>query len=304
MNIQDRIRESAEIVHRAMLEFKPYSTVLMLSGGDDSRLTMEVLREIGITPDFIIHGVTGTGIQEAQEFVRQVATNSGITYREADAGDAYLNYVMRKGFFGAGNDAHALSYHVLKATAFRKTVSSEIRHGKPNRPVLFFNGVRVDETDNRSDKLGDKIFNRDPAAPNNIWVNVVHWWTTKERDEYLVGNGIIRNPVSIAIGRSGECMCGTTQSMATGLEAAEHFPRWGKWWLDIRKQVIKRFPWDWSQNINQYHLKEMNGQGNLLKDEPFMPMCVGCRAKQKKNKIITPPRIIETLPINEGLFKP
>lgn len=273
------LKQSEEIVDEAMVKFKPYATVLMLSGGDDSILTMNVLKELNITPDYIMHGVTGTGIADVKAFVRRVSAASGIKYLEADSGDAYEKYVMRKGFFGKGIDAHAKAYHILKWTGFRREVSLNIRHKKRNRNVLFFNGVRVYESENRADKLGDNVFNIMPNYECNIWVNVVHWWTTKERDEYLQGGGIERNPVSILLGRSGECMCGTMQTMATGLRAAELFPEWGKWWLDIRKRVIATFPWDWGQNINQYHLKEMNGQGNMFKDEPFMPMCVGCKSK-------------------------
>lgn len=281
--MNDRLSESYEIYHNAMLTYKPYAVVLMLSGGDDSLLCERIINELGIPIDYIIHGVTGTGIIETQQFVREVAKNSGFKYAEANAGDAYEKYVMRKGFFGKGNDAHAKAYHVLKAQPFRTSISHNIRHGIKNRYILLLNGVRVDESENRADKLGDNPYNIDPAAPKNIWVNIAHWWTTRERDEYLAGNSVKRNPVAILLNRSGECLCGSMQSMATGLQAAELFPVWGKWWMNIRREVIKRFPWDWSQNINQYHLKEMRGQGNLFKTEPFMPMCVGCKVKVKKS---------------------
>lgn len=303
MDIDDQVRESFDIYHEAMVTYKPWALVLMLSGGDDSMLVRMLVKELGIPIDYIIHGVTGTGIQETQDFVRQVAANSGFKYAEANAGDAYEKYVMRKGFFGIGNDAHAKSYHVLKAQPFRTAISHNIRHGVKGRHILLLNGVRVDESENRADKLGDNYFNIDPAAPKNIWVNIAHWWTTKQRDEYLAGNSVKRNPVAILLDRSGECLCGSMQKMATGIEAAFHFPKWGKWWLDLRKRVLAKFPWDWGQQINPYHLKEMRGQGNIFKEEPFMPMCVGCKAKVNKPKPIKEVKPIITMPINEGLFK-
>lgn len=280
----DELRQSLEIYDEAMTTFKPYAVIAMVSGGDDSLLLFHVLRELNIEVDFVMHGVTGTGIQETTDFVRQLVKNSGTNYLEANAKDAYLKYVMRKGFFGKGNDAHAKAYHVLKAQPFRTAVSHNIRHGKIGRYVLFLNGVRVDESENRADKLGDKVFNIDPAMKKNVWVNILHWWTTKRRDEYLAGNSIERNPVSVLLGRSGECWCGSTQSLAAGNEAAIAFPVWGKWWYDTRKAVLAKWPWDWSSNINQYHLKEVNGQGNMFNAEPFMPMCVGCKSKTKYNK--------------------
>lgn len=282
--MNDQLKQSLEIYNEAMITFKPFAVIAMVSGGDDSMLLKYVLKELGIEVDFVMHGVTGTGIAETTDFVRQVVANSGDRYLEANAGDAYLKYVMRKGFFGQGNDAHALSYHVLKAQPFRTAVSHNIRMNKAGRFVLFLNGVRVDESDNRADKLGDKIFNIDPAMLKNVWVNILHWWTTKERDKYLADNNLLRNPVAIALGRSGECWCGTTQSQAAALHAAEHFPVWGKWWHNVRKEVTARFPWDWGQNINKYHHQEMNGQGNMFKEEPFMPMCVGCKSKTKYKK--------------------
>jgi 3'-phosphoadenosine 5'-phosphosulfate sulfotransferase (PAPS reductase)/FAD synthetase len=302
--MNDKLRQSLEIYDEAMTTYQPYAVCLLLSGGDDSRLLERICNELGIKIDLILHGVTGTGIHEARNFVHEVAEKSGFKFAEANAGDAYFKYVMRKGFFGRGVDAHTKSYHVLKAQPFRTAISKNIRHGVKGRYILMLNGVRVDESENRADNLGDKYFNIDPAAPKNIWVNMVHWWTTKERDEYLSANNITRNPVSIELGRSGECMCGTMQSMANGLEAAKAFPKWGKWWTDIRKEVVNKFPWDWAQNINRYHLEEMNGQGNLLKAEPFMPMCVGCKSKAKKFKPnVKAQKEIITLPINEGLFK-
>lgn len=260
----DRLKESLEIYDRAMIDYKPYAVVLMLSGGDDSLLCERIVNELGISIDYIIHGVTGTGIFETQQFVREIAKNSGFKYAEANAGDAYEKYVMRKGFFGKGNDAHAKAYHILKAQPFRTAISHNIRKGVKGRYILLLNGVRVDESENRADKLGDNPYNIDPAAPKNIWTNLVHYWTTKERDEYLSANNIKRNPVSILLNRSGECLCGSMQTMATGLQAAKFFPTWGKWWLDIRKRVIARFPWDWSQNINQYHLKGNERPGQFI----------------------------------------
>lgn len=280
--MEDALLQSMEIYHEAMMTFKPFAVIAMVSGGDDSLLLHHVIKRLGIEVDFVMHGVTGTGVKQTTDFVRDLVANSGTKYLEANAGDAYLKYVMRKGFFGSGDSAHTLSYHVLKAQPFRTAVSRNIRQGKTNRTVLFLNGVRVDESERRADKLGDKIFNIDKAMTKNVWVNLIHWWTTKERDEYLAGNSLLRNPVAIELNRSAECLCGTMQSMATGLQVAEAFPEWGKWWQDIRKKVTAKFPWDWSQNINNAHLRETLGQGNMFKEEPFMPMCVGCKAKVKR----------------------
>ncbi len=271
--MRELLLESKEIIDKAVADYKPYATVLMLSGGDDSRLTQEVLRELGIRPDFIIHGVTGTGIKQTTDFVRKIAATTDSKYVEADAGDAYIDYLLRKGFFGKGVSAHKFSYHVLKAIFFRKAVSHHIRNGKRNRKVLFFNGVRVDESDNRADKLGDNPYNIDPAAKSNIWVNVVHWWTTKQRDQYLSGNSCERSPVSICLGRSGECMCGTMQSGADRMLASEFYPEWGEWIDELDKFITKKFGWGWGMSASKKMIQDTKDVSD------FMPMCIGCKTK-------------------------
>lgn len=197
--------QSMDIVYEAIEQYKPYAICLMLSGGDDSLLAFEVAKWTGIHIDYIIHGNTRTGLPATTNFVRELAEREGVKYLEADAGDAYRNYVLRKGFFGKGKHAHSFSYHVLKAQPFRKTVSAHIRQRKRNRPILLINGVRLAESANRADNMQDKIYNPDPAAKNNIWVNIVHYWSNEAKDEYLKVNNISRNPVAVILGRSGEC---------------------------------------------------------------------------------------------------
>jgi 3'-phosphoadenosine 5'-phosphosulfate sulfotransferase (PAPS reductase)/FAD synthetase len=255
--------ESRGIVQKAIEQYKPYKICLMISGGDDSLLTLEVCKRIGVKVDFIIHGNTRTGLKATTQFVRDLA----------DAGSAYRDYVLRKGFFGKGVGAHSFSYHVLKAAPFRKAVSKHIRQKKRNRPVLLLNGVRVDESDNRSDKLGDNPYNVDPASRNNIWVNVVHWWTTEERDSFLSDHNIKRNPVAIALGRSGECMCGTMQNTAARLAASQFDPEWGAWLDELEKEAIALHSFGWGQQCSKKEVKEND----------FQPMCTGCKALSLKH---------------------
>jgi len=94
------LESSKEIIEKAIIDFKPKAIVLMLSGGDDSMAAMQVCKELDVKVDFIIHGNTRTGLEETTNFARKVAEKSGIKYIEADAGDAYIKYVMRKGSLG------------------------------------------------------------------------------------------------------------------------------------------------------------------------------------------------------------
>jgi 3'-phosphoadenosine 5'-phosphosulfate sulfotransferase (PAPS reductase)/FAD synthetase len=273
-NFLSKIESSKNIVEKAILDYKPYAIVLMLSGGDDSLAALAAADYLGIKIDFILHGNTRTGIKETTDFARNVASQFDAKYIEADAGNDYEKYVLRKGFFGRGITAHSYAYHVLKIGHFRKAVSKHIRQGKRGRTILFLNGARKNESENRKKHL--KIYQKDPSQPKNIWVNIIHYWEDVDKWNMLDLARLDRNPVSKKLCRSGECMCGTTQSMEQGLEAAYWFPDWGEWWKGLRKEVMKKFPWDWSENINKYHYMEMNGQGNL-----FQPMCHGCEKSFK-----------------------
>ncbi len=263
------IEKSKEIIERAIVEHEPYAKVGLFSGGTDSLLLMELLKELDIKLDFVIHVHTGTGLPQTLEFVREYCED--YNYIEASAGKAYENYVLRKGFFGKGVDAHAYAYHILKAEHLRKALSHNIRQRKRNRKIILFNGVRIEESDNRKYNFGSQEIT---SEGNNIWVNVIHWWTQSQRDKYIEGNNVKRNPVSIELGRSGECMCGTMQGTLDRIAAKKFCPSWGKWLDDLEKAVIKKgFPWGWGENINKYHLMEREGQINM-----FQPMCVGCKA--------------------------
>lgn len=273
--LDERILDSKEIVDRAIREKDPYAICLMLSGGDDSVTALQVAVMLGIKIDFIIHGVTGTGLPIVRKFVKALAEKKGIVLLEANAGTAFEDYVLRKGFFGRGGQAHKFSYHLLKANPFKRTITKYLRKGLRGRPVILLNGVRVDESDNRMDNFGDNPYRMDDR--NNYWVNIIHWWSKKESLQLLEAEGIGRNPVSIALGRSGECNCGTAQSLADIFQAGELYPEWGKWMTALRKTVVAKHGWDIGQTPDKKVLADIKTANILLSDN--MPMCVGCKAR-------------------------
>lgn len=259
-----KIESSSQIVKQAIAEYNPTHIVSMVSGGKDSAASDQVAEELGIKIDFRIHGNTRCGIPETSEFVREVYGRKG-EYVEADAGNAYEDYVLRKGFFGKGVDAHGFAYRVLKATPFRKAVSREIRHGKRGVRVLLLNGARKDESENRKKNL--KLYRPDPASPGNIWVNIIHDWTEEDRDEYLSRCQTPINPVAKALCRSGECMCGTMQTAEERVEAAYLYPKWGAWLSELEAEAKRLHGFGWGQTSP----KPSKGQGDL-----FSPMCTDC----------------------------
>ncbi|MCT8340516.1 phosphoadenosine phosphosulfate reductase family protein [Flavobacteriaceae bacterium TK19130] len=274
--MNELLQGSKEIMEVAIATYKPKAIVMMLSGGDDSITAYSVAKELGYKFDYVIHGKTGTGLKETTDFAIDFTNKQNDKLIIADAKDAYEKYVLRKGFFGLGLDAHTMAYHILKIEHFRKAVSHNLRKRQRNFPILFVNGARRLESENRK-KTMVSPYKLDPSQKNNIWVNIINEWTKENCIDYLEGNSVKRNPVSIALCRSGECMCGTMQNLEDYAAAKEFSPKWGKQMDDLRKEVMKKFPWDWGQNINKQHLMEMKGQIRM----DFQPMCTGCKVKYK-----------------------
>lgn len=265
-NIKAKIADSAKIFEEVIKEFDPTHIVSMVSGGKDSAANHAVAEELGIDINFIIHGNTGCGIPQTTQFVKDYYGRKTPELVIADAGSAYEDYVLRKGFFGVGISAHAFSYRVLKATPFRKIISKYIRQRRRNIRVLLLNGARKDESENRKKHL--QVWRQDPAQKNNIWVNLIHNWNQEERDEFLKIRDVEINPVAKSLCRSGECMCGTMQSKAERMEASIIYPEWGKWIDDLEDEVRKIHGFGWGETFPR--------KRKLQVEDIFQPMCKDC----------------------------
>lgn len=260
-----KIAESAKILKDAIDRFQPTHFVSMVSGGKDSAASDQIARELGVKIDFVIHGNTRCGIPETSQFVRDTYGKLS-DFVEADAGAAYEDYVLRKGFFGKGIGAHGFAYRVLKATPFRKAISKHIREGRRNVRVMLLNGARKDESENRQKNL--QVTRQDPAAPGNIWVNPIHDWSQDDRDAYLDSRGTPINPVAIQLCRSGECMCGTMQTEAERQEASSLYPSWGNWLTSLEAEAKALFGFGWGVSFPK--------QPDPRQSDLFQPMCKDC----------------------------
>lgn len=270
--MEDKLRESKEIIDRAIRDNDPYAIVLMLSGGKAILAAWYTSQALGVKIDYILHGHTGTGIQETTDFVRRFAQENG-RYIEADAGNNYENYVLRKGFFGQGRRAHEYAYHVLKHGPFRKAISQHIRQRKRGRRILLLNGARLSESENRRYNLSEPT----NADGNNIWVNAIHTWSRQERDTFLADCKAACNPVTVALCRSGECMCGTMQSQGDRAEASILYPAWGAWLNGLESRVKAKHGWGWGESMPKHMVQQRQGQLGFDLGEAFLPMCVSCK---------------------------
>lgn len=260
-----RLAQSAAFVEQVIASYQPTHIVAMVSGGRDSALAYAVADELGLPVDLILHGKTGTGIPQTTEFVTGYYGAQKPDFAIADAGSAYEAYVMRKGFFGNGRQAHNYSYHILKAGPFRAAISRLIRQRQRGVRVMLLNGARKSEGDNR--RLNLKPIRLDKG---NLWVNICHEWTSGERDDYLAARAIPINPVAKALCRSGERMCGTMQTDAERLEASILYPEWGAWLNALEQAAKAKHGWGWGDTGPAYRDKRQL--------DMFQPMCAECEA--------------------------
>lgn len=273
IDLQTKIEMSQEIISRAITEYNPYAIVVMFSGGDDSLTAYHLSRHLNIPATHFLHGVTNTGIVETTDFARMTGEQSGLKYIEANAGNAFDDYVLRKGFFGTGDDAHTIAYHILKHRRFRATLSRHIRLGFPGRKILLINGARKQESDNRKRSMINPI----KADGPNIWVNIINDWTKLDCLEFLDSHK--RNPVTEILHRSGECLCGTMQSLETRKEVSFWFPYWGKKIDALEKETCKRgFCWGWGQDLPP-GIKAQKAREKAISNGQleWLPMCQNCR---------------------------
>lgn len=272
----DLFKRSQEIVNQAIADYQPYAIVMMFSGGDDSLTAYHVAKTLDVQLDYFLHGVTGTGIPQTTEFARQVGEQGGLKYIEANAGDAYEKYVWRKGFFGMGEQAHTMAYHILKHQRFRHTLSVEIRKRRRNRNILLINGARWQESRNR-ERMKHQPIREDESNACNVWVNIIHDWIKHDCQQFL--RDYERNPVTELLCRSGECMCGTMQSQEQRQEAAYWFPEWGQWLDELDKAVKEKHGWGWGEPTPSWLKERKNGQ---IAMSGFLPMCHSCEFRNAK----------------------
>lgn len=260
---------SAEFIQGVITEYQPTHIVSMVSGGRDSAASDRLARVLGVPLDLIIHGKTGCGIPATTRHVESYYGNIGTDLAIADAGDAYERYVMRKGFFGIGRQAHNFAYHILKADPFRATVSREIRRRKRGIRVMLINGARATESGNRRMNLRPTRLDK-----GNLWVNIIHEWTAGDRDLFLEREGVTINPVAIQLCRSGECMCGTQQSKIEFAEAAVLYPDWGAQMKALDAEARRLHGFGWGEPMP--HPVDPD---QLTMFDSFQPMCGGCNRR-------------------------
>lgn len=254
-------RSAPAIIAEAIERHKPVRIYAGFSGGDDSLALAHWMME-HVPGCELFHINTGIGVPRTREFVHDTAARYRWPLHEIraleDCGQDYDALVRKHGF--PGPFSHQFMYRNLKERA----VDLLVRRSKTGwrSRVLLATGVREDESIRRMGYKGVEVV-RDGAK---VWASPLYWWSTEERDTYLMERQILRSPVSRALGISGECLCGAFAQPGELERVRACDPAVAARIDALHEEIKHRFPWGWEGRPPK-----------VPKVRPRVgPMCQGC----------------------------
>lgn len=262
------MKSPQEIVQEAIERYKPVAIYVGFSGGNDSRAVAHwMMNNVpGCRP---FHANTGIGIERTRQYVRDTSAANGWNLAELraleDCGQSYEDLCLKHGF--PGPDGHQLMYSRLKERCVRLLVKRS-KAGHPRRAkVLIASGIRHDESLIRMGYAGREI----NVVRAQVWVNPIYWWTREQRDAYNAASGMPENPVTKALGMSGECGCGAFAHPGELARWRAVDPSFGETIDRIAGRVLDRgYTWNWEG-------RPPKGGHNPSQMGMFQrPLCVGC----------------------------
>lgn len=266
-----------QIIDKALRQYSPKEVLLLFSGGHDSLVSTHFcatyLKIKGVSFK-VYHGDTTIGIQETQEYVKDVCRVFGweLIIRQPPPGSTYKEQVFKAGGF-PGPAQHVYMMRHLKERALRSYVTHECKSSPYAREnVLLITGIRSSESLIR---MG--YTNHIRKEGSRIWCNPIHDWSDKDCEGWINAHKLPRNEVKDKICISGECLCGC---FAKPEEAAEIQAAYPDAWAKI-EALQPLSPWKWGKGGKTQYLKH-NPLGQIK--IPFMPMCLGCEVKRVINE--------------------
>lgn len=215
---------------------------ILYSGGNDSTVLAHLMRD---RADYAIHCNTTIGIEATRQFVRDTCKSWGLELIERVAPISYRELVLERGFPGPGR--HFMMYSRLKERAL-DAVRRELVTNPRRERVLYIAGRRRSESERRKNI---PLYETDGSA---IWASPIAMWTKHDLVMYRAiksrdGDPVPFNPVTDALGMSGECLCGAfakpdelerieawypetaaeIRQLEAEVEAAGHKPPFCKW---------------------------------------------------------------------------
>lgn len=262
-----------EIIAKAMT-FDPIAVYVGYSGGDDSLATLHwMMNNVPNCRPFSI--LTGIGIQRTIDHRREVCARYGWDLLEIrakeDCGQDYDKYVLKWGF--PGPPLHQRFYNRLKGRAIEKLVRDEKaklqrRKGWQRAKVLIATGIRHDESQRRMGYAGREV----NFVGAQMWVNPLYWRPKSWFMEYIREHDLPRNPVSMTLGMSGECLCGAYAEKGEKSLVRIVCPATAER-LDQLETRVRAAGHDWGWEDRP---PRESKPCKSAKDDAFQPLCRGC----------------------------
>jgi len=237
----------------------------LFSGGHDSLCATHVAAQHPLFKG-VVHINTGIGIEQTRDFVRDTCKRQHWPLFEYHPPVPYEEIVVEYGFPGPA--MHNLIYNRLKERCLRQLT----RENKEHRleAIALASGVRSEESTRRM-----RHVERIQKDGSRIYCAVIHDWTKKKCNDYILEHKLERNQVVDLIHMSGECLCGAFAHPGEREELRLWFPDVVDEIERIEKLVAKtEKPCVWGQRPTK-----IAGQTEM----EFMPLCVGCAKREEDN---------------------
>lgn len=256
-----------EIIARA-LAYNPIAKFSMLSGGDGS-LAATHWAMANVPGCEVLHINTGIGIERTRLFVRETCAREGWKLTEIhakhDCGQDYDEIVSEYGFPGPAS--HSIMYRLLKERCVEKVVRD--RKTARSDKVMLLTGICHDDSQRRSGYGGREITHKGAQ----MWVNHLYWAGQSWRERYVAEIGIPRNPVSVELGMSGECLCGAFASKGELRIVRRVCPATADRIEALQVRISNRHPWGWEDRPP--------ADRDTATPDFFSPMCVNCLKSER-----------------------
>jgi 3'-phosphoadenosine 5'-phosphosulfate sulfotransferase (PAPS reductase)/FAD synthetase len=174
---------------------------VLYSGGNDSTILAHMMRHRAA---YAVHANTTIGIEQTRQFVRDTCKRWELPLLERVAPVSYRDLVLERGFPGP-------AMHFKMFTRLKERTLEQVRNelvGNPRRErVMFIAGRRRQESKRRRNI---PLYEPDGSI---IWASPIAMWTKEDMVMYRAlaasqGDPVPFNPVTDALGMSGECLCG------------------------------------------------------------------------------------------------
>ena len=277
-----------QIVKSALEEWQPVQIVLLFSGGYDSMVMCDALKNEEFDVPVSTYAIdTNLSADGWTDYVRDVANELQFPdfdiYNNDHGFAEFVKWVTAHGC-PRTRQAHTRCYARLKERA----IMAILKKYKMQRSdkVLFLSGLRKYESAHRS-KLTEPVQRLGKSCA--IFANPLFYWTDEDIAKYRITHDLPDNPFYSTVKGSGDCQCNWGNFITIGT-LKKYSPSLASGNVGILDEISKKhhgYGWD-GTNVAQLELFDTE---NL--DTPFL--CTSC---SRSNKIES----IEQTMLQRGIF--